>query len=262
MSLGVPTIWNDLLRYSENHPVDLSSVRMLTAGGSAVPRSLMEAYDKRFGVTIVQGWGMTETSPLAALARPPKGVPPEEEIEWRSKSGRVVSGVEVRIVDEEGNELPHDGVSVGEIEIRGPWITGSYYKDPSPDRFSPDGWLRTGDVATLDDRGFIQISDRTKDVIKSGGEWISSVELENQVMAHPDVFEAAVIGVPDDRYDERPLVVVVPGDGRMPEPSEVLGFLGPRVATLVASGAVGVRGRAAEDECRQVRQEGAAEEGG
>jgi fatty-acyl-CoA synthase len=230
MSLGVPTIWNDLLRYSEAHTVDLSSVRMLTAGGSAVPRSLMEAYDKKFGVTIVQGWGMTETSPLAALARPPKGVPPEEEIEWRAKSGRVVSGVEVRIVDEEGNEMPRDGVSVGEIEIRGPWITGSYYKDPSPDRFSPDGWLRTGDVATLDDRGFIQISDRTKDVIKSGGEWISSVELENQVMAHPDVFEAAVIGVPDDRYDERPLVVVVPCDGRKPEPSEMLSFLGPRVA--------------------------------
>ncbi len=230
MSLGVPTIWNDLLRYSESHPVDLSSVRMLTAGGSAVPRSLMEAYDKRFGVTIVQGWGMTETSPLAAIARPPKGVPPEEEIEWRAKSGRVVSGVEVRIVDEEGNEMPRDGVAVGEIEIRGPWITGSYYKDPAPDRFSPDGWLRTGDVASLDERGFIQISDRTKDVIKSGGEWISSVELENQVMAHPDVFEAAVIGVPDDRYDERPLVVVVPCEGRKPEPSEVLGFLGPRVA--------------------------------
>ena len=116
---------------------------------------------------------------------------------------------------------------VGEIEVRGPWITGSYYKEPAPDRFSPDGWLRTGDVATLDDRGFIQISDRTKDVIKSGGEWISSVELENQVMANPDVFEAAVIGVPDEQYDERPLVVVVPGDGHKPEPSEILEFLAP-----------------------------------
>jgi fatty-acyl-CoA synthase len=230
LSLGVPTIWNDLLRYAETHEVDLSSVRMLTAGGSAVPRSLMEAYDKRFGVTIVQGWGMTETSPVAALAKPPKGVPPEEEIEWRAKSGRVVCGVEVRVVDDDGTLLPEDGESVGEFEIRGPWITGSYYKDPTPDRFSPDGWLRTGDVGTLDDRGYMQISDRTKDVIKSGGEWISSVELENQVMASPDVFEAAVIGVPDERYDERPLVVVVPKDGEKPDPSAILDFLVPRVA--------------------------------
>jgi fatty-acyl-CoA synthase len=230
LSLGVPTIWNDLLRYAETHEVDLSSIRMLTAGGSAVPRSLMEAYDKRFGVTIVQGWGMTETSPVAALAKPPKGVAPDEEIEWRAKSGRVVCGVELRIMSDDGTELPADGVEVGEIEVRGPWITGSYYKEPAPERFSPDGWLRTGDVATLDGRGFIQISDRTKDVIKSGGEWISSVELENQVMANPDVFEAAVIGIPDDKYDERPLVVVVPGDGHKPEPSELLEFLVPRVA--------------------------------
>jgi fatty-acyl-CoA synthase len=230
LSLGVPTIWNDLLRYSETHEVDLSSIRMLTAGGSAVPRSLIEAYDKRFGVTIVQGWGMTETSPVAAIAKPPKGVPLDEEIEWRAKSGRVVCGVELRIMSDDGTELPADGVEVGEIEVRGPWITGSYYKEPSPERFSPDGWLRTGDVATLDGRGFIQISDRTKDVIKSGGEWISSVELENQVMANPDVFEAAVVGVPDEKYDERPLVVVVPGGGHKPEPSELLDFLAPRVA--------------------------------
>ncbi|MFZ0667421.1 MAG: long-chain fatty acid--CoA ligase [Acidimicrobiales bacterium] len=230
LSLGVPTIWNDLLRYSENHEVDLSSLRMVTAGGSAVPRSLMEAYDKRFGLTMIQGWGMTETSPVAALAKPPKGTPPEEEIVWRSKSGRVICGVELRIVAEDGTILPPDGDSVGEIEVRGPWITGSYYKDPSPDRFSPDGWLRTGDVATFDDKGFIQISDRTKDVIKSGGEWISSVDLENQVMAYPDVFEAAVIGVPDDKYDERPLVVVVPKEGNKPTPQEMLDFLAPRVA--------------------------------
>jgi fatty-acyl-CoA synthase len=230
MSLGVPTIWNDLLRYSETHPVDLSSVRMLTAGGSAVPRSLIEAYDKRFGVKIAQGWGMTETSPVCALSKPPKGVPADEEMDWRAKSGRIVCGVELRVMDEDGNELPADGESVGEFEVRGPWVTGSYYKDPQKDRFSPDGWLRTGDVGYMDDRGFMQISDRTKDVIKSGGEWISSVELENQVMAHPDVFEAAVIGVPDERYDERPLVVVVPGDGREPDPAEILEFLQPRVA--------------------------------
>jgi fatty-acyl-CoA synthase len=230
LSLGVPTIWNDLLRYAESHPVDLSSVRMLTAGGSAVPRSLIEAYDERFGVKIVQGWGMTETSPVCALAKPPKGIPPEEEIEWRAKSGRVVCGVEVRVMDDDGTRLPNDGESVGEFEVRGPWVTGSYYKDPTSDRFSKDGWLRTGDVGYMDGRGFMQISDRTKDVIKSGGEWISSVELENQVMAYPDVFEAAVVGVPDEKYDERPLVVAVLREGRQARPEEILKFLQPRVA--------------------------------
>src|SRR6202035_817870 len=125
---------------------------------------------------------------------------------------------------------PHDGKSVGEFEVRGPWVTGSYYKDSQKDRFSPDGWLRTGDVGYMDDRGFMQISDRTKDVIKSGGEWISSVELENEVMAHPDVFEAAVIGVPDPKWDERPLVVIVPVEGARLQPSDILVFLADRVA--------------------------------
>jgi len=229
LSLGVPTIWNDLLRYSRSNEVDLSSVRMLTAGGSAVPRSLMEAYQERFGVTMVQGWGMTETSPVCALAFAPKGTPPDEEMDWRAKTGRVVAGVEIRVVDESGEVLPNDGESVGEFEARGPWVTGSYYGEPSLERFH-DGWLRTGDAGSLDQRGFMMISDRTKDVIKSGGEWISSVELENEVMAHPGVFEAAVIGVPDDRWDERPLVVVVPADGARPEPTEVLDFLSGRVA--------------------------------
>ncbi len=229
MSLGVPTIWNDLLRYGEDHEVDLSSVRLLTAGGSAVPRSLIEAYRERFGVTMLQGWGMTETSPLCAVAFPPKGVPPEEEILWRSKTGRVVAGVEVRVVGQDGTVLEPDGESVGEFEVRGPWITGSYFGDPSPERFH-DGWLRTGDVGSLDSKGFMQISDRTKDVIKSGGEWISSVELENAVMAHPAVFEAAVVAVPDEKWAERPLVCVVCVPGTTPGPEELLGFLAGRVA--------------------------------
>jgi len=229
LSLGVPTIWNDVLRYSQTHDVNLSSLRLVTAGGSAVPRSLMEAYDERFGVRMVQGWGMTETSPLCAIGFPPKGVPVEEEMDWRAKTGRVVAGVELRVVDEEGRVLPNDGVAVGEFEVRGPWITASYYGDESRERFD-GGWLRTGDVGSLDRKGFMQISDRTKDVIKSGGEWISSVELENEVMAHPAVFEAAVIGVPDPRWDERPLVVVVPAEGESPSPSEILSFLSSRVA--------------------------------
>ncbi|MGA2519511.1 MAG: long-chain fatty acid--CoA ligase [Acidimicrobiales bacterium] len=229
LSLGVPTIWNDLLHYAQNHAVDLSTLRLVTAGGSAVPRSLMEAYQERFGVTMIQGWGMTETSPVCAFGRPPKGIAPEEEMDWRAKTGRIIAGVELRVVDEEGAVMPNDGASVGEFEVRGPWITASYYGDPSPDRFH-DGWLRTGDVGSLDDRGYMQISDRTKDVIKSGGEWISSVELENAVMAHPGVYEAAVIGVPDERWDERPLVVVVTAEGAQPEAAEILAFLSGRVA--------------------------------
>ncbi len=229
LSLGVPTIWNDLLHYSRSHDVDLSSLRLLTAGGSAVPRSLMEVYKERFGIDMIQGWGMTETSPVCAFGRAPKGVPPEQEMDWRAKTGRIIAGVELRVVAEDGAVLPNDGESVGEFEVRGPWVTAAYYGEPSPDRFH-DGWLRTGDVGSLDDRGFMQISDRTKDVIKSGGEWISSVELENEVMAYPGVFEAAVIGVPDERWDERPLVVVVAAEGAEPDPAEILRFLSGRVA--------------------------------
>jgi fatty-acyl-CoA synthase len=229
LSLGVPTIWNDLLRYSQTHDVNLSSLRMVTAGGAAVPRSLMEAYRDQFEVDMVQGWGMTETSPVCAMAFPPRSASDAQAMDWRAKTGRVVAGVEIRVVADDGTVMPADGHSVGEFEVRGPWVTGSYYRDPSPDRFH-DGWLRTGDVGWLDEHGFMQISDRTKDVIKSGGEWISSVELENEVMAHPGVFEAAVIGVPDPKWDERPLVVVVSGDGPRPEPDALLDFLSDRVA--------------------------------
>jgi fatty-acyl-CoA synthase len=230
LSLGVPTIWNDLLRYSQTHDVAMESLRMITAGGSAVPRTLMEAYRDRFDVAMIQGWGMTETSPVCAMAFPPKGVGPDHEMDWRARTGRVLAGVQIRVVADDGTILPADGHSVGEFEASGPWVTGSYYGDPTPDRFH-DGWLRTGDVGWMDDRGFMQISDRTKDVIKSGGEWISSVELENEVMAHPAVFEAAVIGVPDPKWDERPLVVVVTGPNEArPEPEVLVEFLSGRVA--------------------------------
>ena len=229
LSAGVPTIWSDLLRYAQTHTVDLSSLRMITAGGAAVPRQLIERFRDELGIEMVQGWGMTETSPLCSLALPPRGTPPEEEMEWRSKTGRVVPGVEVRVAAEDGSILPNDGVSVGEFEVRGPWICGSYYRDPAPERFH-DGWLRTGDIGSLDRRGFMQISDRTKDVIKSGGEWISSVELENEVMAHPGVVEAAVIAVPDERWSERPMVaVVVEEDGSLTA-DELVEFLSDRVS--------------------------------
>jgi fatty-acyl-CoA synthase len=230
LSCGVPTVWNDLLRALGTSPgADLSSLQSVTCGGSAVPRALIEAFAEKVGAEMIQGWGMTETSPLAAFGRPPARATPEEEIDYRVKAGRLVPGVEVRVVAEDGTILPNDGRSVGEFEIRGPWVTAAYYKDDDPNRFH-DGWLRTGDVGALDGRGYMTISDRTKDVIKSGGEWISSVEIEGLVMAHPDVFEAAVIAVPDPRWDERPLVCVVPKEGANPDATELQAFLAGKVA--------------------------------
>jgi fatty-acyl-CoA synthase len=228
---AVPTIWADVLRYSADHSVDLSSFRMVVVGGSAVPRSLMEAFEREHGVRIIQAWGMTETSPLGSVAHPPKQVEigSEGEMNWRAKTGRIVPGVELRIVGADGAVLPWDGEAVGEIEVRGPWVTSSYYLDPSPEKFD-DGWLRTGDVGTVDARGFMQLTDRSKDVIKSGGEWISSVELENALMAHPDVLEASVIGVPDPRWDERPLACVVRREGSNVTADELREFLAGKIA--------------------------------
>ncbi len=225
---AVPTIWNDILRYIEDHPMDLSSLRMIICGGSAVPRSLMERFQEGHDVRIIQAWGMTETSPLAAVAYPPRGCKPDEEMGWRVKTGRIKPGVELRLSDGD-TILPWDGESVGEIEVRGPWITGSYYGEETPEKFH-DGWLRTGDVGTVDPKGFIQITDRAKDVIKTGGEWISTVELENEIMAHPDVIEAAVIGIPDDRWDERPLACVVLKEGARTGVEQLREFLKGRVA--------------------------------
>jgi len=227
ISGAVPSIWNEVLRYVDAHGVDVSSLRCVVCGGSAVPRSMQEGF-LRHGVRVVQGWGMTETSPLAAVARAPRGTPPDQEIDWLNKSGRVVAGVELRLMNGD-QELPWDGESVGEIEVRGPWVTGSYYGDDSPEKFH-DGWLRTGDVGTVDAKGYIGITDRAKDVIKSGGEWISSMELENHLIAHPDVLEAVVIGVPDERWDERPLACVVTKPGAHITIGELREFLAARVA--------------------------------
>ncbi len=229
MSAGVPTVWNDLLTYSRDHDVDLSSLRMLTGGGSAVPRALMEAYRDRFGITLLQGWGMTETSPVCTIARPPAGVSEEESWDYRTTAGRILPGVQLRIVDADGAELPWDATAVGEIEVRGPWITGAYYNDPSPEKFH-DGWLRTGDIGSVDPKGYVRITDRVKDVIKSGGEWISSVDLENVLMAHPAVAEASVIGIPDERWQERPLACVVLRAGESVTPEELKSFLADKVA--------------------------------
>jgi len=229
VSAAVPTIWNDILQFSGEHDVDLSSLRMIVCGGSAVPRALIERFEAKHGVAIVQAWGLTETGPLAALSFPPKDTPDDELLDWRSKAGRTLHGVELRVTGDDGKELPRDGESVGEIEVRGPWVTGAYHGDPTPEKFN-EGWLRTGDVGAVDDRGYIRISDRAKDVIKSGGEWISSVELETLLIGHPDVVEAAVIGVADERWAERPLACVVLREGATANPAALREFLAPKVA--------------------------------
>ena len=229
ISGAVPTIWNDVLRYADGKDIDMSSFRRVLCGGSAVPRSLMETFEERYGVEVIQGWGMTETSPLGALAIPPRGTSTEEAMDWRVKTGRLIPGVELRITDDSGRPLPWDGEAVGEMEVRGPWITGSYYLDDDPDKFH-DGWLRTGDVGSVDAKGFVQITDRAKDVIKSGGEWISSVDLENELMGHAEVLEAAVVGVPDERWDERPLACVVRTEGAAVSGAELRTYLMDKVA--------------------------------
>jgi fatty-acyl-CoA synthase len=225
ISGAVPTIWNDLLRHAQEHGSDLSSLRLVPCGGSAVPESLMRAFDD-LGVRIVQAWGMTETSPLASIATPPPGA--SDPWRYRVTQGRIVGGLEVRVVGDGDVILPSDGEAVGEIEIRGAWITGSYYKDEDPSKFH-DGWLRTGDVGTISPDGYLVLTDRAKDVIKSGGEWISSVELENHLMAHPDVIEAAVVGVPDPRWQERPLASVVLRDGAETSAAQLREFLSGHV---------------------------------
>jgi fatty-acyl-CoA synthase len=233
ISAGVPTIWMALVPLLDGR--DLSSVRTITSGGSAVPKALSEAYREKIGKPLFQGWGMTETSPLGCLSWVKSTLadrPDDELIEIRAKQGLPLPCVDARIVDvESGEEVGWDGRSFGELQVRGPWVASAYYRDTSGDeRFTPDGWLRTGDVATMDAEGYIHLVDRTKDVIKSGGEWVSSVDLENEIMAHPKVAEAAVIGVPHTKWQERPLACVVVRQGQELTSAEVLEFLRPRVA--------------------------------
>jgi fatty-acyl-CoA synthase len=227
----VPTIFADLLRYADGHPeVDLSSLTNAACGGSAVPRQLIKDFEERHGVRIYQAWGMTETSPVATYSRPDDGERDDAHWDDRAKQGRPLPWVELRLVDDDGREVPWDGDSTGEIEVRGPWIAARYFRDESGDEKFDAGWLRTGDIAAADEQGFVQITDRAKDVIKSGGEWISSVELENEVMAHPDVVEAAVIAKPDERWAERPLCCVVLREGASTTADDLLEHLRGRVA--------------------------------
>lgn len=226
---AVPTIWNDVMHQLEKDPDhDMSSLRLVVCGGSAVPVSMMRTFEDKYDVQIRQLWGMTETSPMATMAWPPPGTPEDQHWAFRATQGQPVCGVEMRIVDDDGQVLPNDGNAVGEVEVRGPWIAGSYYLGRDDSKFD-SGWLRTGDVGRVDERGFVTLTDRAKDVIKSGGEWISSVELENCLIAHPHVLEAAVVGVPDERWQERPLAVVVVKQGASVSAEQLRTFLADKV---------------------------------
>jgi len=229
---AVPTIWTDVLAHLDAHPeADVSSLKEVVVGGSACPPALMQAFSQRYGIEIIHAWGMTEMSPLGSVSRPPAGVDGEQAWAYRYTQGLVPASVQARIVDPLGEVAPADGTAVGELEVRGPWITARYLGEdgPDPDKFR-DGWLRTGDVGVLSADGYLTLTDRAKDVIKSGGEWISSVDLENHLMAHPAVLEAAVVGVPDPRWDERPLATVVVREGATVDAAELREFLADRVA--------------------------------
>src|SRR4051812_17034792 len=233
LAAGVPTIWMGVLDELDGR--DLSALTRILCGGSAVPKALSEAYREKIGLPMLQGWGMTETSPLGSVCtiKSTLADSPEEELaDLRTSIGLPIPLVETRIVEPGGDgELPHDGESSGELQITGPWVASGYYDlERSSESFTEDGWLRTGDVATIDEHGYMRLVDRTKDLVKSGGEWISSVELENEIMAHPKVREAAVIGVPDEKWGERPLACVVVDEGEEVSAGELREFLEGRVA--------------------------------
>jgi 3-(methylthio)propionyl---CoA ligase len=228
-SLGVPTVWLGFEAYLSSSGARCSSLHRVLSGGSAVPPSMVEAF-ARHGIDMRQGWGMTEMSPLgttAALKAKHRALDASAQLAVKLKQGRPVFGVEMKIVDNDGRTQPHDGKSMGELMVRGPWIVSGYFEDEaaSAAAVEPDGWFHTGDMATIDPDGYMQITDRRKDVIKSGGEWISSIDLENAAVAHDDVAEAAVIAVPDPRWGERPLLIVAPRPGRRPERQSLIDLL-------------------------------------
>jgi 3-(methylthio)propionyl---CoA ligase len=230
---GVPTVWFGLLQYLRESGRRLTTLKSVVSGGSAVPLALVRAFEETYGVEVVHGWGMTEMSPVGTCSGwVPPTLPDEDRWHAKLKQGKPIWGVEIKIVDAEGHDLPWDGVRFGELLVRGPNVACGYFADDAAtrDAFSEDGWLRTGDVATIDPDGCVQILDRMKDMIKSGGEWISSIELENAALGHPDVGEAAVIGVHHPVWSERPLLLVVPRPGARLVGPEVLAFLAERVA--------------------------------
>lgn len=233
-SAGVPTVWMGIKHYLDAHPeVDVSSIRAFLCGGAAVPRSMIKAYWVDRGIRVVQGWGMTETNPVASMAYLKPHMEEwdlEEQLDRLETAGIPTPGLEVKIVDEMGERLPHDGEAFGELLIRGPWIAAEYYKDDRTAHSFEDGWLRTGDVCKITPEGYIRITDRAKDVIKSGGEWISSLDVENELMSHPAVAEATVVGLKHPKWQERPAAFVVLAKGAEATTDELRGHLSERVA--------------------------------
>jgi acyl-CoA synthetase (AMP-forming)/AMP-acid ligase II len=234
LALGVPTVWLALLQYCDGAGKRLDKLQRTIVGGAAVPRSMIQAFRDKHGVEVRQGWGMTETSPLGALNTQKAGMDnlsSDEQLDIAAKAGRGIYGCQMRIVDDQGRELPWDGEAFGALQVRGPWVCSDYYKlEGGAGSHTQDGWFDTGDVATIDPQGYMAITDRTKDVIKSGGEWISSIELENTIMAHPAVAEAAVIGVAHEKWTERPLLIVVRAEGQDVSAQDLLDFFDGKVA--------------------------------
>ncbi len=235
-SLGVPTVWLSFLDYIATHRdrLDLSGLALerVLVGGSAAPRSLIERFDYMLGVYVIHAWGMTETSPLATVGAPlPEHalMDAQRRHDFQTLQGRAIYGVDLRIVDEDGRALPHDGAATGDLQVRGPWVVERYFRAETP-AVNAEGWLPTGDVAKIHKNGTLQLTDRSKDIIKSGGEWISSVDLENAAIAHPDVREAAVIGVPHPKWQERPLLLVVAAPESSPRREDILAYLATRFA--------------------------------
>lgn len=233
VTAAVPTVWLMLLQYLEATGKELPYLQRVVIGGSACPRMMIETFEGKYGVEVGHAWGMTETSPLGSIGALKMGqedLSREELTKLKLKQGRPPYGVEMKITDDDGNELPRDGEAFGHLLVRGPAIAESYFKGEGGRLLTEDGWMPTGDVATLDPQGFMQITDRSKDVIKSGGEWISSIEIENLAVGHPKVAEAAVIGIPHEKWDERPLLVILPKEGEAPEKQELLDYLQDKIA--------------------------------
>lgn len=233
LTLAVPTVWLGMLQHLESTGTALDPLKRVVIGGSAAPRSMIEAFEEKYGVDVCHAWGMTEMTPLGtigSLSAEARKLLRKEQIDLKCKQGRGIFGVEMKLVDDEGRDLPRDGVAFGRLMVRGPWIVGSYFKGDGGDILDKDGWFDTGDVATIDPSGYMQITDRSKDVIKSGGEWISSIEIENLAVGCPGVAEAAVIGVAHPKWDERPLLIVIAKEGAQLTGADVLSYLEGKIA--------------------------------
>ena len=232
-ALGVPTIWTTLLQYCSKAGKRLDKLQRTCIGGAAVPESMIREFRDKHGVVVHQGWGMTETSPLGTCNTPKAGMEslsPDEQIRIKTKAGRGIFGIEMRIIDDSGNELPWDGTAFGALQVRGPWVCSDYFRLEGESETHTDGWFDTGDVGTIDRQGYLQITDRTKDVIKSGGEWISSIQVENVAVGHPAVAQAAVIGVSHEKWLERPLLIVVKAEGEDVSKTEMLEWFDGKIA--------------------------------